>query len=160
MGDLVAPPDSAPTLSARKASACVLSSSKGKKRMPLLNFKPRFVEPIRMDTKRHTIRAERKIPIKVGDNLYLYCGARTKKCFRILPEPVPCTKVQTITIEIKTRPDYQLICVVIDGEILDSSEAERLAFADGFSDFKDMMKFWEGRLPFKGQIIHWRPLPV
>lgn len=124
----------------------------------LLNFKSQFVEPIRLGIKHHTIRGDRKdgyVP-KPGEPLYLYCGARTKNCFKILPEPPPCTKVQRISIEVKSRPEYQLICVVIDGEMLDSSEAEQLARCDGFPDFATMMKFWEGRLPFAGNIIHWR----
>jgi hypothetical protein len=116
--------------------------------MPLLNFKPRFVAPIRARTKHHTIRADRKIPIKVGDKLYLYCGARHPGAFRILPEPVTCTKVRRIQIN-----PYS---VFIDGEIIFSDECELLAVADGFTNFKDMMAFWEGRLPFKGNIIHWR----
>jgi hypothetical protein len=124
--------------------------------MPLLNFKSQFVDPIRSGRKHHTIRAKRKVPVKVGDLLYLYCGLRQAGAYRILPEPVRCTKVLPISIEIKTRPEYQLICVLIDGEMLDSDEAEQLAHADGFDNFAAMMKFWEGRLPFRGEIIHWQ----
>lgn len=128
--------------------------------MPAFSFKKQFVEPIRAGTKHHTIRAERRdgrVPAKAGDTLSLYCGMRTKWCFMITDNRVECTKVQPISIEIKTRPEYQLIYVVVDGEVLDSSEAEQLAKCDGFPDFKTMMQFWEGRLPFKGYIIHWRP---
>lgn len=130
--------------------------------MPAFSFRERFAEPIRTGTKHQTIRAERKdgrIPAKAGDMLYLYCGMRTKGCFKIYVGPlgyVTCTKVQPISIGIKTRPAYQLIYVVVDGEVLDSSEAEQLAKCDGFPDFKTMMQFWEGRLPFNGYIIHWR----
>jgi len=121
--------------------------------MPLLNFKPQFVEPIRATRKRHTIRGDRKIPIKVGDKLYLYCGARTKRCFRILPNPVICTKVQRITIlEDRSLRRY----IAIEGIRLDKDEREALARADGFDDFTTMMRFWDGRLPFEGQIIHWK----
>ena len=121
--------------------------------MPLINFRPQFVEPIRKGVKHHTIRGERAYPIKVGDNLYLYCGARTKSCFQILDEPQPCTKIQNI--EIRYCPRHRVFSVNIDGVELNGSECERLAVADGFKDFAEMMKFWEGRLPFKGHIIHW-----
>lgn len=67
--------------------------------MPLLNFQSRFVEPIRSGVKAHTIRAKRKIPVKVGDLLYLYCGLRHPGAYRILPEPVVCTRVESIHIE-------------------------------------------------------------
>lgn len=128
--------------------------------MAAYNFKSQFVEPIRDGTKHHTIRADRKdgrVPA-IGELLALYCGMRTKGCFKILDENPPCTRVQRISIRLKTMPECQLIYVVLDdGELLDSSEAEQLARCDGFPDFKTMMKFWEGRLPFTGNIIHWRP---
>ena len=139
--------------------------------MPALNFKQRFVEPIRLRRKRHTIRAERKIPIKVGDDLYLYCGMRHPGAFRILPDAVPCTQVQGIVIRFCGRCDgtgevahssthYEscpVFDIIVDGNRLAKDECERLAFADGFESFAEMMSFWEGRLPFKGNIIHWRP---
>lgn len=126
--------------------------------MPLLNFKKQFVEPIREGRKHHTIRAVRAVPIKAGDNLYLYSGLRQKGAFRILPEPQTCTRVQQIQIKqvdgpLPTIPWFELS---IDGVALDVDERERLAIADGFTTFKEMMEFWDGRLPFKGQIIHWR----
>lgn len=121
--------------------------------MPLLNFKKQFVEPIREGTKNHTIRATRKIPVKAGDKLYLYCGARTKQCFKVLQEPVTCTKVEDIRID---EAIFSHGIVHIDGNFLSEDERERLAQADGFQNFRKMMAFWDGRLPFTGQIIHWR----
>ena len=119
--------------------------------MALLNFKKQFVEPIRAGTKHHTIRAWRKYPVKKGELLYLYCGARTKSCFRILPEPVPCTRAEPIDIELGDGHR-----IYIAGVRLSQDECSRLAVADGFPDFPIMMAFWEGRLPFEGQIIHWK----
>jgi hypothetical protein len=126
--------------------------------MPLLNFKKQFVPAIRSGSKRHTIRADRKVPIKPGDKLYLYCGARTKGCFKILPAPVTCSMVQSIAIT-----NYFMVgatgwvpIIFVDGAQLAPDECNQLAYADGFSDFADMMKFWAGRFPFQGQIIHWR----
>ena len=119
--------------------------------MPLLNFKPQFVQPIREGRKRHTIRAERKIPVKAGDKLYLYSGLRQKGAYRILPEPVICSRVESIEINAKTTG-----MVTVGGVPLDYDEREGLAFADGFQNWDEMLSFWEGRLPFKGNIIHWR----
>ena len=67
--------------------------------MALLNFKKQFVEPIRDGRKHHTIRAARKIPVKVGEKLYLYCGCRQKGAFRILPEPQTCTRTTAFRSE-------------------------------------------------------------
>jgi len=117
--------------------------------MPLLNFQPRFVAPIRAGIKHHTIRAHRIIPIKKGDLLYLYCGARRVGAFRILPEPQPCTLTQLITLDARGF-------VAIERVYLAPDERERLAVADGFESFKDMLTFWTGRLPFEGDIIHWK----
>ena len=117
--------------------------------MPALNFKRRFVEPIQQRRKRHTIRANRKVPIRPGDELYLYCGMRTKECFPILEGPQQCTKVDVINIEENGS-------VAINCNWLAPDERERLAEADGFENFTEMMLFWTGRLPFTGSIIHWR----
>jgi hypothetical protein len=120
------------------------------------NFKKQFVEPIRAGTKHHTIRAVRidgRVP-KVGELLTLYCGMRTKNCLHILTQPVTCTLVQKIRIF--EGPDLRKH-ISIEDIRLDADEREALARADGFPDFGAMMRFWDGRLPFEGHIVHWRP---
>lgn len=135
--------------------------------MPMLNFKPQFVEPIRTRRKRHTIRAKRKIPIKVGDKLYLYCGARHPGCFRILPEPTVCTMTLPILIAIAIADRVE-----VDGQVLGPDEMDTLAVADGFEDWTAMRNFWRQEhgktrragadgwitrcVDFEGDIIHWR----
>lgn len=118
--------------------------------MAILNFKKQFVPMIRSGRKKHTIRATRKYPIKAGETLYLYTGLRQKGAKRIAVKT--CTKVEAISI------DY--VCgvqqIYLGGQMLDATEKERLSFADGFSSFQEMMNFWDGRLPFTGNIIHWK----
>lgn len=46
--------------------------------------------------------------------------------------------------------------VTVGGVPLDYDEREQLAKADGFAGWDEMLNFWDGRLPFTGQIIHWR----
>jgi hypothetical protein len=48
--------------------------------MPALSFMQMFRPKIESGFKRHTIRAERAIPIKPGDLLVLYTGMRTRSC--------------------------------------------------------------------------------
>lgn len=127
--------------------------------MPLLNFKPQFVDPIQSGRKHHTIRATRKIPVKPNDKLYLYCGARTKNCFLILVEPQTCTRVQTIEIN-SLVGDVEII---VDGTVLALDEMQQLARADGFENLTMFYHFWQvnhgdqhGHVNFTGQIIHWR----
>lgn len=117
--------------------------------MPAYNFKEQFVVPIRSGRKRHTIRARRRRPTKPGEKIVLYTGMRTKRCQKIA-ESV-CTRVQWIVIGPRGS-------IAIDNMVLSADERDRLAYADGFENHKEMIKFWEGRLPFEGEIIHWRPL--
>lgn len=129
--------------------------------MGLYNFQRRFVPKILSGEKTHTIRAERAHPDKPGNTLHLYTGLRTKKA-RLLMR-VPCMKVEGIEIRsdvaVVDPPSgdvYSLIRVFIGGEQLAWDECDSFARRDGFSDFADMMAFWNGRLPFRGHIIHWR----
>jgi hypothetical protein len=117
--------------------------------MGLYNFKTRFVEPIRKGLKTHTIRGKRKYPAKPGETLYLYCGARHPGAFRII-EPTLCTKVAEITFD-------QNGAILVEDVKLSLDECEQLARRDGFNDLAEMMQFWDGRFPFLGDIIHWKP---
>ncbi|MGH9746565.1 MAG: hypothetical protein ACRD59_10715 [Candidatus Acidiferrales bacterium] len=119
--------------------------------MGLYNFEKRFVPFILDGRKTHTIRAVRAHPDKAGNTLHLYTGLRQKGA-RLLMR-VPCVKVEEIEIFYTEgrRPH-----IVIDGIELSGSEREALAVRDGFARFNDMLLFWQGRLPFKGHVIHWR----
>ena len=117
--------------------------------MGLYNFQQMFVEPILSGRKKHTIRAHRKHPDKPGDIMHLYTGLRTKKAKLLMRSP--CVKVEEIVIE-----ELCTVQVYVDGVELDSAERQRLAVADGFKDFAEMKEFWRGRIPFSGQVIHWK----
>jgi hypothetical protein len=104
--------------------------------MPLLNFQRRFVQPIQLGIKCHTIRAHRKYPIKPGQPLYLYCGLRHPGAFRILPDPQTCVRVQPIALTADGHPR-----AFIDETELDTDECERLAVADGFENWREMAFF-------------------
>ncbi|HVI07016.1 MAG TPA: ASCH domain-containing protein [Candidatus Binatia bacterium] len=114
--------------------------------MGIYNFQSRFVPFILAGHKRHTIREERVHPDKPGNVLHLYTGLRTKHARLICR--VKCAAIEDIEIRASRR-------IYIQGSVLDRYEAEALARSDGFESFDDMMAFWNGRLPFKGQIIHW-----
>jgi hypothetical protein len=123
--------------------------------MPAYNFKLRFRAKIESGEKRHTIRGERKQKQRVGDPCCLFTGMRTKNCRRIFN--APCLKVERIVIGANG-------VVIIDGEQLSRDERESFARCDGFESFSEMLAFWDGRLPFSGEVIHWdyerRHLPV
>ena len=115
--------------------------------MPALSFQKRFVPFIESGDKTHTIRAYRKRPFRAGDTLSLYYGMRTKVCRLLLR--CECTATRDLLID-------RAGDIYIDGCALSMDEMEALALRDGFRSHTDMMTFWEGRLPFRGQIIHWR----
>jgi hypothetical protein len=123
--------------------------------MALYNFKKQFVPMILSGEKGHTIRAKRARATRPGEMLHLYTGLRQKGA-QLLMRTV-CTKVEEISIRggfvgsITTRPLF----IAIDGVMLSLDESERLARSDGFADLVDMCRFWQGRTPFLGDIIHW-----
>lgn len=119
--------------------------------MALLGFKQQFVPKIKSGFKRHTIRATRARPFKVGETLHLYTGLRQKGAQLIFRST--CTKIQTIEIAVGHFSGQTLVWV--DGVELSDDERESLAQHDGFDDFAEMTEFWEGRLPFTGVIVHW-----
>ena len=120
--------------------------------MGLYNFQLRFAPFIRNGTKRHTIRAKRAYPDKPGNILHLYVGLRHKSA--TLLGRSPCIRVEDVVISAAHQ-------VFVDGVELSASEKNALAFCDGFRSrgvehaFEEMMEFWDGRLPFTGDIIHW-----
>lgn len=132
--------------------------------MGLYNFQARFVPFIRSGEKKHTIRAVRAHPDKPGNVLYLYTGLRTKEAKLI--KRVECVKVETI--EIHGYSPTESGEVIIEGVTLSNDEREAFALRDGFQPsavakgrgqltaWANMLFFWDGRLPFKGQIIHWK----
>ena len=120
--------------------------------MGIYNFQRRFEPFIRDGSKRHTIRAKRTHRDKPGNTVHLYVGLRTKAA-RLLGRSI-CVRVEDIVITTAQQ-------IFVNGEELTLSEKNALAFCDGFRArgvehaFEDMMAFWNGRLPFEGDIIHW-----
>lgn len=119
--------------------------------MGIYNFQQRFVSMIMAGRKTHTIRGHRVHPDKPGNTLHLYTGLRRPGAALLVR--VSCIAVEEI--EITITPGNGRV-VRINGVALDRTESDALAKRDGFKDFSDMMAFWDGRLPFKGQIVHWK----
>jgi hypothetical protein len=126
--------------------------------MGLYNFKTQFIPYVLDGTKKHTIRASRKMMDRPGDVMHLYTGLRQKGA-RLLARR-RCVRVEEITIT-ESRD------VIIDGITLTQDERNLLAWCDGFRiptlknpddprySFDLMMRFWDGRLPFQGHVYHW-----
>jgi len=91
--------------------------------VPILGFTV-FKDKILNGEKRQTIRKARKIPIKVGDTLYLYWKLRTRQCE--LLKAVKCTEA--------FRLSY-----------LDFCDDEDIARRDGFENAAQMKEWFEKR---------------
>lgn len=122
--------------------------------MGLYNFHARFVPFILDGRKTHTIRGTRAFQDVVGSTMHLYTGLRTKRAKLLMR--APCVRVEDIEFETEKRGLDRIVRVYINGQELTLDEREGLARRDGFPNFAEMMKFWKGRLPFTGHIIHWR----
>jgi hypothetical protein len=141
----------------------------------LLGFQRRFESDIVSGRKRHTIRAKRngkargmKIRPRVGEMCHCYVDPR-QKTMRLLGRWV-CTMVQDIRIEAVPCREYKFrnglltprhagtgLAVWVDGNKLDADEVEALFVADGFpGGASEAHAFWADRLPFQGDLIHWR----
>lgn len=124
----------------------------------ILGFKDRFVPYVEEGSKTHTIRAGERWAAGMRADLF----ARPRQKGMRLLFRAPVTRVEVI--EIRELDKYERIWMAIEGVPLASWECENLAWRDGFrldverptrGCFELMMRFWDGRLPFKGQIIHW-----
>jgi 5-keto 4-deoxyuronate isomerase len=114
--------------------------------MGLYNFKPQFVPFILDGRKTHTIRAARIHRQKLGGIMHLYTGLRQRGAKLLMR--AECTEIQLIAI-------LENGAVIVDGARLDAGERDALAISDGFENFERMLDFWNGRLPFSGEILHW-----
>ena len=120
--------------------------------MVAYNFQKQFADVVERGEKTQTIRAPRKNGhAKVGDNLQLYYGMRTKQC-RKLRDAV-CTKCLNVTI---TRDFVRLS----GGDRITMSNSHaliRFASDDGFDSWQQMRDWFDDKygLPFSGVLISW-----
>ncbi len=109
-----------------------------------------YARRTRIKPKTTTIRAKRKRPFRKGDSLYLFTGQRTKHCLRL--GKVICRKTEELNIEEDSPRIYKII---INGEDLSDEAAQKVALADGFASFKEMLQWFKKihGFPFAGQRI-------
>ncbi|MEA5489304.1 MULTISPECIES: ASCH domain-containing protein [Pseudanabaena] len=114
--------------------------------MPVLSFSV-HKEKIKSGAKRHTIRALRKFPIKVGDKLYLWWKQRSPEREKL--GEAKCIKVSDVLINADG--------VNIDDKIIiNKIGLDNFAIADGFNDWQQLIEFFDkDGLPFEGVLIQW-----
>lgn len=105
--------------------------------MVAYSFKGQFEDPIRAGTKPQTMRNDRKRHARVGEEIQLYYGMRTKHC-RLIGRAT-CAAVTPVRIDFKR---YQ---VFISGRgcLSGLEELDVFAVRDGFKNWADMRAFWK-----------------
>lgn len=119
--------------------------------MSAYNFLKRFAPAVRDGLKRQTIRAHRKdgrVP-KVGEQLQLYTGMRTKHCTLLIR--ARCRKVQRIRVAADR--------LELDDVTLTRVDADAFARADGFSCYDELVSWFtierRRELPWFGIVVYW-----
>jgi hypothetical protein len=124
--------------------------------MVAYSFKPRFVEPIREGRKRQTVRGNRRRHARPGELIQLYCGQRTRSCFKI--GEARCVEVKRVVL----RFGFRAPIITINGKVLGARATRAFARADGFSDIGEFAEFWREQhgAPdyWEGMVIYWEPL--
>ena len=119
--------------------------------MVAYNFRPQFVEPIRTGRKHHTMRPDRKRHAHVGEPVQLYCGMRTRNCFKILDIDPVCKRVSPIVLA-------PLGIEIAGVTHRDPDTLNRYAWTDGFEDWRELRRFWlltYGTGEWEGVLIEW-----
>lgn len=125
--------------------------------MPQLNFSKQFAAAVSDGSKRQTIRAKRKNPIRTGDTLHLFTGLRTKQARRLLPTQV-CREAQIIRIRWKPIKQYKSLEITLEKKgKLNASDAWAFMKADGFFSREEFAEWFlpKGTDEFNGQLITW-----
>lgn len=126
---------------------------KGRYRLPALNFSLAWKRvKVESGECRQTIRLARKVPIEVGDKLYLYWKMRTPEC-----EPIYIMEEDGDFL----LPTRVVVCTdslrLTWGEIL--AHARHMARLDGFDNVRDFRNFFEAQYHPKPEtpldIIRW-----
>lgn len=117
----------------------------------LLGFKKQFAPKILDGSKRFTIRNPRKREPKIGEQLHMYTGLRTKHTQKITSEHT-LKGIQLVDIFIQNkhtedniRLNYSIeftLRITVDGRPLREEEYLRFCIADGFASVSDFQRYW------------------
>jgi hypothetical protein len=113
--------------------------------VPALSFLRRFEQSIVGAFKRQTCRLARRRPIRVGDDLHLFVGMRTKECRKLAV--VSCISTWPVVV---TRNTLRVAGVR-------RYDLDSFACADGFRNWGEFVQAIDELhgLPFRGDVITW-----
>lgn len=126
----------------------------------LLGFKKQFAPKILDGSKKFTIRNPRKREPKIGEQLHMYTGLRTKFTEKITSEHtlkgiqlVEILVIRTVKRD-DIKRDYSIelkTLIVVDGHPLKKEEYLPFVNADGFYSIAEFTDYWLGDKPEKSQ---------
>jgi len=119
-------------------------------------FQSKFEEMIQSGRKYHTIRPKRKIPLRPGQVLSL-------RVWTGLPYRSKQREIHTSSVKKVLPVVIDSERIILDGVLLNQTQAEELAWHDGFSTLSALLLWFTTYhgLPFFGEIIYWRdPYPT
>lgn len=126
--------------------------------MVAYSFKAVFAPRILDGSKRQTVRADRRLDARPGEQLQLYTGMRTKHC-KLIARTI-CVAVLPIVIDMSAGRQPG---IMLDGRPIEIG-LDQFARLDGFEDWGDMATFWMDNHPgierFEGVLIQWGALDV
>lgn len=134
--------------------------------MVAYSFHRRFVDMIRDRDKTHTLRNARRRHARVGEQLQLYTGMRTKSCMLI--GTAACDRFRGIYLKFSHYQSFDLFDVVETdpgcwrrvGRRRPIGDPDAFARSDGFIDIDDMGRWWfevHGVTSWEGFLIGWSP---
>ena len=122
--------------------------------MVAYSFQRRVAEPILAGTKRQTLRGSRKRHARIGEEVQLYTGMRTKHC-RLIARAT-CNRVEPVHLDF-LRP--RILVGNLGLEFPD--QLDFFARFDGFQNFEEMQAFWHdvhSVALWEGILIGWAPI--
>jgi hypothetical protein len=137
--------------------------------MVAYNFQKRFITPIQTGLKHQTMRPERQGSCRharVGEAAQIYTGLRTKKAWKIIPDPIV---LNISKMWLRVNP-FEMKMVKQDGLTgkrwqLSQEEMQLFAVHDGFGvqpaeAYRGLLGFWletYGTGNFCPVLIEWQP---
>ena len=128
----------------------------------LLSFYQRFVEPIQIGSKVHTMRDAPKRDPRIGETLHMYTGGYQAKRTLISKKEKLISK-QRALIRISITKKSSDLFIVIDGRSLQWEEVTQFVKFDGFRNVDEFIRYWTNdmkkkHIRKKQVLFHWTSL--
>ena len=110
--------------------------------MVAYSFNTAFVRHVEDRSKRQTIRLPRKRHARPGEDVQLFTGMRTKRCRKIIPDPV-CVGIDEVRFDLREASGIpseiaRTVRLDVNGIPIIGQAADTYAYDDGFRGVPSM----------------------